>query len=461
MVFLWIFLPVVFVLYKVLPLRFRNGFLLVASLFFYAWGEPIYVFLMILTIFFNWWLGIILDSKQNGARKFVLFVAVCGNLFILFFFKYTNFIIGIYNSAFHRQVTSINIILPIGISFFTFQAISYIIDLYRGEYKVQKSISKVALYISFFPQLIAGPIVRYKDINHQLCERNETLEKVASGIRRFIYGLAKKVLIANALARSVDLIMDLEIHNISWDIAWLGAILYLFQIYYDFSGYSDMAIGLGRMFGFEFLENFNYPYISRSISEFWRRWHISLGNWFREYLYIPLGGNRRGKIRTIINLSVVFLATGIWHGASWNFVIWGLWHGCFIIIERIGLLKLLDKHKIVSHIYTALIVTLGFVVFRIEDLNFAFQYITRLFLPWRYITSDYAIQELIQNHTVLILIFAIFGCGIIQTWVNKYKEKLSDIMKSWIGLATSTVLFCLCILQLASGTYNPFIYFRF
>ena len=331
LIFLIVFLPIVLVLHSFCPLKYRNILLLFASLFFYAWGEPVYILLMLFVIVFNWAIG-----KYTIGNKIILSIAVTVNLSVLVFFKYINFIITTYNSVFRKTVSMLDITLPIGISFFTFQAISYIVDLYREKYAPQNDLIKLALYISFFPQLIAGPIVRYIDIEKQLTDRVITYEKTALGIKRFIIGLSKKVLISNILGQSIDNVLSHPVKDISTLLCWITAIMYIMQIYFDFSGYSDMAIGLGKIFGFDFPENFNMPYISKSVCEFWRRWHISLGTWFREYLYIPLGGNRKGSIRTLINLLVVFAATGIWHGASWNFLIWGLWHGVFCVIERIG-----------------------------------------------------------------------------------------------------------------------------
>ena len=325
MTFLWLFLPLVFVLSLIIRRpRLQNYLLLIFSLLFYAWGEPVYLFLMLFSILMNWTFGLLIE-KSAAHKKLFLVLDIIGNLGLLGYFKYTNFILDTIRRLLpSASVPVTHIALPIGISFFTFQAMSYVIDLYRGRYRAQKNLFHLALYISFFPQLIAGPIVQYKDIEDQIMNRKRTPEKIASGIRRFIYGLGKKVIISNLVASSVDKLFALSPENMTGVMAWTAAILYTLQIYYDFSGYSDMAIGLGRMFGFEFLENFNYPYISKSIREFWRRWHISLSSWFRDYVYIPLGGNRKGEVRTYINNIIVFFLTGLWHGASWNFVGWGL-----------------------------------------------------------------------------------------------------------------------------------------
>ena len=402
MTFLWLFLPVVFVLCLLIRKpKYQNILLLIFSLFFYAWGMPYYVILLLVSVIINWICGVWMEKWEKG-RTVVLIVSIVANLGLLGYFKYANFILNTIDALIPggNTLPRLNIGLPIGISFFTFQAMSYVIDLYRGEYKAQKNPLNLALYISFFPQLIAGPIVKYRDVNKQIVERTVTGEKIALGFRRFIYGLAKKVIISNILAISVDRIYATDMTRVNSALAWTAAICYTLQIYYDFSGYSDMAIGLGRMFGFDFLENFNYPYISSSIKEFWRRWHISMSSWFREYLYIPLGGNRKGKIRTYINLFIVFAATGLWHGASWNFVGWGLFHGFFIILERLGFGKLLEKSKILSRIYCLLVVIVGWVFFRANDTGTAIEIIKRMFMPWQY-NSGNMILGVIMNAKTL------------------------------------------------------------
>ena len=323
LIFLWLFLPIVFVLNCLIKPQYSNGLLLAASLFFYAWGEPHFVFLIMISIVFNWYIG----KKIEGASKhghIILTLGILFNLTLLGFYKYMGFAIKIINSLWQKDILPVlEIDLPIGISFFTFQAIAYIVDIYRGESKAQYKLVNTALYISFFPQLIAGPIVKYKDISQQIERRIITYNGVALGFRRFIYGLSKKVLISNVLGKSADIIFDMDVTTISGTMAWIAALFYTFQIYYDFSGYSDMAIGLGKMFGFDIPENFNYPYMAKTVEEFWRKWHISLGTWFKEYVYIPLGGNRKGRVKTYKNLFVVFLLTGLWHGANFTFIIWG------------------------------------------------------------------------------------------------------------------------------------------
>ena len=336
MTFVYLFLPIVCAAYLLARKGLQNYILLVASILFYAWGEPRYLAIMFLTIIINYVGAVYIDrSHKNKHRKILLALTILLNLSFLFYFKYFNFVMDNINAAFDAQFNFIDVVMPIGISFYTFQALSYVVDVYRGDVKAQRDIYKLALYICLFPQLVAGPIVKYHDVAEQIDERDVTFDKVVYGVKRFIIGLAKKMLLANTLGAVADKIFAQPVEQFNALTAWIGAVAYTFQLYYDFSGYSDMAIGLGAIFGFKFLENFNYPYISKSITEFWRRWHISLSTWFKEYLYIPLGGNRVTKKRNMLNLFVVFLATGIWHGAEWTFVIWGLWHGAFIIFEKV------------------------------------------------------------------------------------------------------------------------------
>ena len=465
MTFLWLFLPVVFVLCLLIRKpKYQNILLLIFSLFFYAWGMPYYVILLLVSVIINWICGLWMEKWEKG-RTVVLVVSVVANLGLLGYFKYANFILNTIDALIPggNTLPRLNIGLPIGISFFTFQAMSYVIDLYRGEYKAQKNPLNLALYISFFPQLIAGPIVKYRDVNKQIVERTVTGEKIALGFRRFIYGLAKKVIISNILAISVDRIYATDMTRVNSALAWTAAICYTLQIYYDFSGYSDMAIGLGRMFGFDFLENFNYPYISSSIKEFWRRWHISMSSWFREYLYIPLGGNRKGKIRTYINLFIVFAATGLWHGASWNFVGWGLFHGFFIILERLGFGKLLEKSKILSRIYCLLVVIVGWVFFRANDTGTAIEIIKRMFMPWQYNSGNMILGVIMNAKTLLITFIAIIACGPVQQ-IFKIKA-LEKVAAKWKNSLPEAIVLALLLFYsitlLANDAYNPFIYFRF
>ncbi len=353
----------------------------------------------------------------------------------------------------------VNIALPIGISFFTFQAISYIVDVYRGETDASNNFVNVALYISFFPQLIAGPIVKYRDINKQIENRSVFPKDVSDGFKRFIYGLGKKVLIANTLGLCVDTIYAYNITVIDCKTAWIGALAYTFQIYYDFSGYSDMAIGLGKMFGFKILENFEHPYLSQSISEFWRRWHISLGSWFREYVYIPLGGNRKGKVRTYINLIIVFFLTGLWHGADLSFILWGLYHGFFTILERIGLKKVLDRTKIIPTIYTFFVVNIGWVLFRANDTWTGLRYIARM-MPWRHRDIQFIeTWNYMDRKTVFVFACAVIGMGFINRFAPK---RVKDLWSGSVVEAVYCILvLILCLAAIASDTYNPFIYFQF
>lgn len=467
--FLCIFLPAVFLLYTVIPVhKVRNGLLIAFSLVFYAYGEPVYVLLMILSSLVNYlcalWIG-----KSEKQKKLPLIIAIVFNLGTLVLFKYTGMFVTAFNSVTHLSVPVPEIVLPIGISFYTFQALSYVIDVYRGEVGVQKNYFKVLLYISFFPQLIAGPIVKYRDIAEQIDNRSQSLEQIAQGLRRFVCGLAKKVLIANTMGQVADIIFAQSTSELGFLSAWLGAAAYLFQIYYDFCGYSDMAIGLGKMFGFTFKENFRYPYGARSVQDFWRRWHISLSTWFKEYLYIPLGGNRKGKARTALNRIIVFFFTGLWHGANWTFVLWGLWHGLFLLLEEyLPFLKKLPK--VLGHIYTMLVVLIGFVVFRADTIGYGFGYIGRMFSfgsPGSYDMS-LALRQL-TPWFIFIFVIAVIGCAPIRPLSDKIRQKLyADGSTSTAWRIVSVALYCLafaglffCILRLSPSGYNPFIYFRF
>ena len=459
-VFLFLFLPIVFIANFLIKAEYSNGLLLTASLIFYAWGEPYLVLLMIISIVINWEIGRIIGKSRGAKKKIALTVGVVCDLGILGYYKYAGFLVSILNGITKKEIFPVpKIALPIGISFFTFQAISYIVDVYRGETEASPQLVNTALYISFFPQLIAGPIVKYKDINKQIKERSITWMKVALGFRRFIYGLAKKVLISNILGLCVDKIYGYDVFLLDGKTAWIGALAYTFQIYYDFSGYSDMAIGLGKMFGFDILENFQYPYLSRSISEFWRRWHISLGSWFREYVYIPLGGNRKGKVRTYFNLFIVFFLTGLWHGADVSFILWGLYHGLFSIIERLGLKKALDRSKIFSRVYCFLIVNFGWVLFRAGNTSLGLSYISRMFHPFEKIENAVQSWKYMDQKTIFAGICAVLGMGFLQVLIP---EKLAKRWKNSVVEALyCIVLLILCLAAVASDTYNPFIYFQF
>ena len=469
LVFLCIFLPAVFLLYCIIPsLKAKNALLIAASLVFYAYGEPIYVLLMIFSSLLNYLCARWVTAKEGKYKKTALVCAVAVNIGILAVFKYSGMFVSTLNSLLHLKLPVPEIALPIGISFFTFQALSYVIDVYRGTVSVQKNYFHVLLYISFFPQLIAGPIVKYRDIHEQISQRHQDSEKIALGLRRFICGLMKKVLIANTMGHTADIIFGAQLSELNVLSVWLGAISYIFQIYYDFSGYSDMAIGLAMMFGFDLKENFNYPYGAKNIQDFWRKWHISLSTWFKEYLYIPLGGNRKGRFRTVLNRLIVFFFTGLWHGANWTFVLWGMWHGLFLILEEyIPALKKLPKG--ISNIYTMLVVTVGFVVFRADTISYGFGYIAKMFTGFTFSAqlNSLAIEQL-TPYFIIILIAAIAGCAPLKPVADrcraisnlKTKTKAQSAVQIALFAAAFAGLF-LCIIHLAQGGYNPFIYFRF
>jgi alginate O-acetyltransferase complex protein AlgI len=460
--FLFIFLPLVFLLYIPLPFKARNVLLLIASLIFYAWGEPLFVFVMLFSILFNYVFARFIDSsKDEKIKKLFVAIAVLLNLSLLIVFKYTNFIIDNINSAFNLSIDIVKISLPIGISFFTFQAMSYIIDVYRDKTYSEKSILNVALYISFFPQLIAGPIVKYHDIASQIHKRSINVEKVFLGIRRFIIGLSKKLLIANAVGEVADKVFNLSANNLSAGAAWLGAVCYALQIYFDFSGYSDMAIGLAKMFGFELKENFNYPYISQGIKEFWRRWHISLSTWFKEYLYIPLGGNRKGILRTSINMIIVFFCTGIWHGAAWNFLIWGLFNGFFLLLENLNVIKPDKWPRPFRHIYTALVFIIGFTIFRAENMPYAFSFIGKMFSGGLTGASVALYGSIMTPMLITMLIISIFAAFPIVPKIKAISSERINIKLDRLSYALTLILLILCVLNISSSTFNPFIYFRF
>lgn len=466
MTFLWIFLPATLLLY-LLAERFQrialeNFVLLSASLIFYAWGEPFYIFLLLFSVLMNYVFGRLLEAERPRFRKWILACGVLSNLGLLAFFKYFNFFAGYINRFLGQDAVPLSeFTLPLGISFYTFQAMSYVIDVYRKEVTAQRNFFSLLLYISLFPQLVAGPIVKYKDIEEQIKYRTKTDAKRAYGVKRFIYGLGKKVLISNVMGKYVDMVLAFETKQLSTGLMWLVMIMYAFQIYYDFSGYSDMAIGLGSMFGFDFKENFNYPYISKSVREFWTRWHISLSTWFKEYVYIPLGGNRNGKWRTYRNLFLVFLLTGFWHGAGLNFVFWGVFHGCFMVLERIGFGKLLEKNpfKVFNHIYMAVAVVCIWTFFRIESMQAAGEYLKGMFIYQR---GEYNLFSCINPEIILLLVTAFLLCGVLQTAVPRLKEALYQKEKvSAVESVGLLAILLLCVVTLSSNSYNPFIYFRF
>ena len=456
LVFLFIFLPVFFICYFLFKKRkIRNIILLIFSLFFYAYGEPLYVFLMIFSILTNYFLAIKIDeSKQNNRKKiFVFTIAI--NLLLLIIFKYTSFIVDTTNNLLNINLQLPEIILPIGISFYTFQIISYIISVYKKEVKAQNNIIDLGCYITAFPQLIAGPIVRYETVNEELENRKENINDFSYGIRRFIIGLAKKVLIADYLGYVSSTIF--KVSSVGFISSWLGMISYTLQIYYDFSGYSDMAIGLGRMMGFHFLENFNYPYIAKSVTDFWRRWHISLSSFFKDYVYIPLGGNRVNKIKLIRNILIVWALTGLWHGASWNFCLWGLFYGVILLIEKLLLKKYLDKlPSFIGHIYTLVIVIIAWVIFNNESIASIVDVLKSMFMMNG--IGDINYLNYIQVFDIKYILALIFGI----IFAMPIKDKLKKLLKNDYIIDTLLILiFLVSIISILNSTYSPFIYFRF
>ena len=462
-VFLFTFLPAVMILYYLLPVRFRNVILLLASLVFYAWGEPVYLFLMLLSILFNYFSGLDiarnLQDKRAAKRSRVFNLII--NLAVLGFFKYEGFVLDTLNGILPVHISYHALPLPIGISFYTFQILSYIIDVYRGNVKVQTNLPNFALYVTMFPQLIAGPIVQYADVDEQLASREVSRTKFGEGSMYFIRGLAKKVLLANTSGMIFTEVSGLAKGNIAVMTAWLGAFAYMFQIYFDFSGYSDMAIGLGKMFGFEFNMNFNYPYVSKSITEFWRRWHISLSSWFRDYVYIPLGGNRVSKIKHIRNLLIVWFLTGLWHGAAWNFVAWGLYYGVILIIEKYLLSPVLDRlPDIVRHIYSIVLVVIGWVLFFSSSFGQAADYIRVMFGAGAHGFADRESMYLLTSNLILWLIL-IFGSTPLVHFRYEHMLRTKKWNTTIINSVVYAALFIVCIAYLVTETYNPFLYFRF
>jgi len=487
-IFLFLFFPLVVVLY--LPVRnralLRNAVLLASSLLFYFWGEGAYTLVMLLYVFVNYGCAQFIEMFRKaegvgggaGRARRVLTFAVAFNLLFLFYYKYANFVCANAAPVFTwlgHPLTLGQVHLPIGISFFAFQAISYVVDVYRGDVPASKSLLDFATYKSFFPQLIAGPIVRYRDVAQQVKERVVTVEGLRSGMARFVVGLGKKVIIANTVAAAADRIFAIPAAELTWSVATLGIVCYTLQIYYDFSGYSDMAIGMGRMFGFTFLENFNYPYASLSIRDFWRRWHISLSTWFRDYLYIPLGGSRAPRWRVHANLLTVFFLCGLWHGAGWTFIVWGLWHGCFLVLERTSFAALLDKSwRPLQHIYALLVVAIGWVFFRASTLEYALQYTAAAFGFGKGDGVAYPLALYVNRELVLTVALGFVFMAPLVPWAKGQLERfllrpsgsgrvasLSSLaMENCLMFAQFVVLLYSALL-LASGTHNPFIYFRF
>lgn len=477
-IFLFGFLPIALLLYYSSPRPIKNITLLLLSLLFYAWGEVFYLGVMIVSIFSNYFFGLLIYNSQKKHHykkisKLYVTAGVVVNIVLLTSFKYANFITDNINAVFSLiGVPSVNlepVHLPLGISFFTFQAISYIVDVYRKEVPPQGSVFNLALYISLFPQLIAGPIVRYHDVSLQITSRSHSLELFASGVQRFIFGLGKKMLIANPLGEVADSIFALSGNDLTMPLAWIGIFVYTLQIYFDFSGYSDMAIGLGRMFGFRFHENFNYPYISTSLREFWRRWHISLSTWFRDYVYISLGGSRVSIVRVYANLLIVFILTGFWHGASWNFLIWGLFHGVFLASEHAGLSSILNNMwKPVQHLYLLAVVIVGWVFFRADTLSQAVGYLHVMVDFTNYQTTPYQFAQVLSYEAIYVFLIGAVLSAPVYPKIRKYLIGTSENNVNKIAyfvdiprLTILSALLFLSVLKVASSTYNPFIYFRF
>lgn len=466
--FLFFFLPIVLAIYYIVPFQAKNLILLLASIVFYAWGEPMYVILLILSILLNYFCGLEIgarvetEEKHSDRAKRSLIVALVANLLILGFFKYYGFLIDTLNGWFPLKLTYRELPLPVGISFYTFQAISYLIDVYRKKTRSQKSLIRFALYITMFPQLIAGPIVRYVDVERQLANRKIGVSKLGSGAMSFLIGLGKKTILANACGAAFESVSSLPASNLSVLTAWLGCFLFAFQIYFDFSGYSDMAIGLGRMFGFEFQKNFDYPYLSESVSEFWRRWHISLGDWFREYVYIPLGGNRCSVSRNIVNLLIVWGLTGMWHGAAWNFIAWGVYYGILLVFEKYVWGVVVDSWpKILRRIYAMVLVLIGWVFFFSPSLGAALRYLSAMFGMGAGFSDARGVFLLYTNWLVLILSF--IGCTKIGNTLLQGVPRLFP--KEKLRIAVTVIIyfgiFLISVAFLISDSFNPFLYFRF
>lgn len=451
LIFIFRFLPIFFISYFFTPNKYKNLSLLIFSLIFYTFGEPKYFPLMIASIIVDYIISIIIENNFENRRKckFLLILSIIFNIGMLFFFKYYNFFIENMNLLFNTSINTIKVALPLGISFYTFQTLSYTIDVYRGKFKAERNIIDFGAFVSLFPQLIAGPIVKYSDINKELKDRSISFSNIEEGLEEFIIGLSKKVLIANNIGMLWNEISNKNIESISMPLAWISILAFAFQIYFDFSGYSSMAVGLGKILGFNFPINFNFPYISRSISEFWRRWHITLGSWLKEYIYIPLGGNRVSKKRLFFNLLLLWFLTGFWHGAEYNFILWGIYFFIFIYLEKLFLSKILNKYIIFSHIYTVFILLIGWCIFAITDLNTLRVYIGKLFTFD--LTLDYIFY--LRNYIIIFIICIVSSTPLIQKFYNKMNKNIRTVI--------IFILFLLSIAYLVDSSYNPFLYFRF
>ncbi len=458
--FMYAFLPIVLITYFLSPKKLKNIIILISGLIFYAWGEPKYIMIMITSAFVDYFAGLIISkSDDNKVRKSALLVSMVIDLGFLFIFKYSGFAVSIVNGVFKSEIPVPNLLLPIGISFYTFQSMSYTIDIYFKQVKVQRNFLNYLCYVSLFPQLVAGPIVRYEDVQNEIDERKININLVGEGVNYFVRGLAKKVLLANNIGSLWSSIKVVDVSEITVLTAWLGILSFTFQIYFDFSGYSDMAIGLGKMLGFNFPQNFNLPYLSKSISEFWRRWHMTLGAWFRSYVYIPLGGNREGKYKTIRNLIIVWFLTGLWHGASWNFIFWGMFYGFFIIIERLFLSRILEKiPSIFRMMYTFLLVVIGWVFFDLNTMSDSFKYLKAMFANSNGL-FDLDSVYYFKSYMVVFIVCIIVSTNVLSKFLGN-----SNIIKKYYKYSVpiyESVLLILSTAYLVDSTYNPFLYFRF
>ncbi len=457
--FLYYFLPILLLIYFVVPSKFKNLVLFIFSLLFYFYGEPTYIWILLLSILINYIGGLVIGkSDSKKIKKLSLIITVVFDVGLLFYFKYTDFFISNINNIFGSSFNLMNVVMPIGISFFTFQTMSYVIDVYMGKVKYTKNILDFGTYVALFPQLVAGPIVRYIDVDNELKKRDHSFEKFSLGIERFIIGLGKKVLLANVLGEACKYLGGIESATVL--SSWLISIFFTLQIYFDFSGYSDMAIGLGYMFGFKFLENFNYPYIAKSITDFWRRWHISLSSWLRDYVYIPLGGNRCSKIKWIRNIFVVWFLTGFWHGADWNFILWGLYFAVLLLVEKLLLSKFLDKHKVFGHIYTLFLVNISFVIFNNSMSDVIIQLKNMFFLN----SIDFVNTETIyylRSYFMILVISIVSATPVIKYLFSKIKYKKKEEVGGWLKIVYLLIIFVLCTAYLIDASFNPFLYFRF
>lgn len=461
--FLFVFLPLTLLVYYLVPFKCKNTILLLTGILFYSFGEPVYVFVMILSVLIDYTAGRMINKfeKNNTIKKIALIVSILMNLSLLCVFKYSGMIVETFNAIFKTNIPNPNLPLPIGISFFTFQSMSYTIDLYRGQIKVQKNFIDFAAFVTMFPQIVAGPIVRYEDVEKELKNRVIDIDKIGEGIRIFICGLAKKVILANSLGEVWSAVKISDFSSLSASTAWFAILCFTLQIYFDFSGYSDMAIGLGKMLGFEFPQNFNYPYLAKSVSEFWRRWHMTLGNWFKSYLYIPLGGNRKGSARTIFNLAVVWMVTGLWHGASWNFVLWGLYYGVLIILDKFVFNKFTNKlPTVIRTLLTLNFVVFGWLIFELTDISLIPQYIKAMFGANG--ALDNSAYYYLYHYFIIFVAAALIAFKLPQNIILKIKEhrKIQKVFP-YVSCVTEVGAFLICISYLVNAGYNPFLYFNF